>query len=52
MVQWSEPPQAALTSSKEITDTYFERMTEALGLVKQNFTNQSGVSKGFDFKED
>ena len=51
VVQWSEPPQAALTSSKEITDTYFERMTEALGLVKQNFTNQSGVSKGFDFKE-
>jgi hypothetical protein len=51
VVQWSEPPQAALTSSKEITDTYFERMTESLGLVKQNFTNQSGVSKGFDFKE-
>jgi hypothetical protein len=51
VVQWAEPPQAALTSSKEITDTYFERMTEALGLVKQNFTNQSGVSKGFDYKE-
>lgn len=51
VVQWAEPPQSALTSSKEITDTYFEKMTEALGLVKQNFTNQSGVSKGFDYKE-
>ena len=51
VIQWAEPPQAALTSSKEITDTYFERMCEALGLVKQNYTNQSGVSKAFDFKE-
>lgn len=51
VVQWAEPPQSALTSSKEITDTYFERMCEALGLVKQNYTNQSGVSKAFDYKE-
>ena len=51
VVQWAEPPQNALTTSKEITDTYFERMCEALGLVKQNFTNQSGVSKAFDYKE-
>ncbi len=51
VIQWAEPPQAALTSSKEITDTYYERMCEALGLLKQNFTNQSGVSKQFDYKE-
>ena len=26
-------------------------MCEALGLIKQNYTNQSGVSKAFDFKD-
>ncbi len=51
VIQWAEPPQTALTSSKDITDMYFERMCEALGLLKQNFTNQSGVSKAFDYKE-
>ena len=51
MIQWAEPPQAALTSSKEIVSDYFEKMCEALGLVKQNYTNQSGVSKAFDFKD-
>lgn len=51
VIQWAEPPQAALTSSKEITDTYFDRMTEALGLVKQNFTDQSAVSKEYDYKQ-
>lgn len=51
VIQWAEPPQTALTSSKEITDTYYERMCESLGLLKQNFTNQSGVSRQFDYKE-
>ena len=51
VIQWAEPPQTALTSSKDITNEYFERMTEALGLLKQNYTNQSGVSKSFDWKE-
>lgn len=51
VIQWAEPPQAALTSSKEIVTDYFEKVCESLGLVKQNFTNQSGVSKGFDYKE-
>lgn len=51
VIQWAEPPQTALTSSKDITNEYFDRMTEALGLLKQNYTNQSGVSKEFDWKE-
>lgn len=51
VIQWAEPPQTALTSSKDITNEYFEKMTEALGLLKQNYTNQSGVSKSFDWKE-
>lgn len=51
VIQWAEPPQAALTSSKEITDTYFDRMTESLGLIKQNNTNQSAVSKEYDYKQ-
>ena len=51
VIQWAEPPQAALTSSKEIVSDYFEKMCEALGLIKQNYTNQSGVSKAFDFKD-
>lgn len=51
VIQWAEPPQTALTSSKDITNEYFDRMTEALGLLKQNYTNQSGVSKSFDWKE-
>lgn len=51
VIQWAEPPQSALTSSKEITYEYYEKMCEALGLLRQNFTNQSGVSKQFDYKE-
>ena len=51
VVQWAEPPQAALESSKTITEDYFNKTIEALGLVKQNLTNQSGVSKQFDYKE-
>lgn len=51
VIQWAEPPQSALTSSREIVSDYFEKMCEALGLIKQNYTNQSGVSKAFDFKD-
>lgn len=51
VVQWAEPPQSALTSSKDITQMYFDNMCEALGLLKQNYTNQSAVSKSFDWKE-
>jgi len=51
VVSWAEPPQNALTTSKEITDDYFNKMCEALGLIKQNNTNQSAVSKEFDYKE-
>jgi hypothetical protein len=51
VISWAEPPQNALTTSKEITDDYFNKMCEALGLIKQNNTNQSAVSKEFDYKE-
>lgn len=51
VIQYSEPPQAALTNSQARVDTYYERMCEALGLIKQNFTNQSGISKEFDYKQ-
>ena len=50
VIQWAEPPQAALTSSKEIVSDYFEKMSEALGLIKQNYTNQSGVSKALTLR--
>jgi hypothetical protein len=51
VVQYAEPPQAALTNAQARIDTYYERMCESLGLLKQNTTNQSGVSKGFDYQQ-
>lgn len=51
VVTWAEPPQAALTNSGLATDKFFNNMCDSLGLVKQNNTNQSALSKEFDFKE-
>lgn len=50
-IRYVEPPQAALTNAQTRVDTYYERMCEALGLIRQNFTNQSGISKEFDYKQ-
>lgn len=50
-IQFAEPPQAALTNAQARVDVYYERMCESLGLLKQNLTNQSGVSKGFDYQQ-
>lgn len=50
-IQYAEPPQAALTNAQARVDVYYERMCESLGLLKQNLTNQSGVSKGFDYQQ-
>lgn len=51
VIQWAEPPQSALINNKNIVDDYFSKMCESLGLIKQNNTNQSAVSKDFDYKE-
>ena len=51
LVQWSEPPQQAIQHSKEIMNEYYDRMLNSLGIVKQNMTNQSGVSKSYDWKQ-
>lgn len=51
VVQYAEPPQGALTNAQSRVDVYYERMCESLGLLQQNLTNQSGVSKGFDYKQ-
>lgn len=51
LVQWSEPPQSALMNNLQITKEYYDNMLNALGIVKQNMTNQSGVSKSFDVQQ-
>ena len=51
IVQWSEPPQGVLRYSGEIVDKYYNNMLNALGIVRQNMTNQSGVSKSFDLEQ-
>jgi len=51
VIKYSEPPQSALTTSKDITEYYFDRMLNSLGIIKQNLTNQSGYSKSFDYEQ-
>jgi hypothetical protein len=51
IVQWSEPPQGVLRYSGEIVDKHYNNMLNALGIVRQNMTNQSGVSKSFDLEQ-
>lgn len=51
MVKYAEPPQNAIKTSKEIVDSYYDAMCASLGLVSQNMTNQSGVSKSFDYQQ-
>lgn len=51
LVQWSEPPQQALKHSEEIMNNYYDKMLNSLGIIKQNLTNQSGVSKSYDWKQ-
>ena len=51
VIKYSEPPQGALITSKEITEYYFDRMLNSLGIIKQNLTNQSGTSKSFDYEQ-
>lgn len=50
-IQYAVPPQEALNGAQSRVDTYYERMCDSLGLVKQNLTNQSGISKEFDYKQ-
>jgi hypothetical protein len=51
VITYAEPPQTALQNSKTIVDGYYDAMCDSLGLVKQNNTNQSAVSKDFDYKQ-
>lgn len=51
VITYAEPPQNALQNSKTIVDSYYNTMCDSLGLVKQNNTNQSALSKEFDYKE-
>lgn len=50
VVKWSEPPQNAIKTSMEMCDSYYSKMCDSLGLVSQNMTNQSGISKAFDYQ--
>lgn len=50
-ITYTEPPQGAITHSEQITKGYWDAMCESLGLVKQNMTNQSGLSKSFDWMQ-
>lgn len=49
IVQYAEPPQNAIKTSEGFVDKYYANMCQSLGLVNQNLTNQSGVSKSFDY---
>lgn len=51
VITYAEPPQNALENNKTIVDSYYNAMCDSLGLVKQNSTNQSAISKDFDYKE-
>lgn len=51
MIRYVEPPQNAIKTTKEIVGDYYEAMCDSLGLVSQNTTNQSGISKAFDFEQ-
>lgn len=50
-ISYVEPPQAALTNAQARVDIYFDRMCEALGLLKQNLTNASADNRSFDYKQ-
>ncbi len=50
VISFIEPPQGTLESSKNIVEGYYNTMCDSLGLVKQNNTNQSGLSKEYDWK--
>lgn len=50
-ITYTEPPQGAITHSEQITKGYWDAMCDSLGLIKQNMTNQSGLSKSFDWMQ-
>ncbi len=49
IIQYAEPPQNAIKTSEGFVDKYYNNMCQSLGLVSQNLTNQSGISKSFDY---
>lgn len=50
-ITYTEPPQGAITHSEQIAKGYYDEMLNSLGLIKQNMTNQSGISKSFDWMQ-